>query len=229
MNDMIVHNPSELPSKIDDLARFVLVGREKLVALRAEIRAIDKLKLAKEVEQQKREESRQLADLILLATVRIGELTKQMPTAQGMRSDMELRDSVVPKSQTITKQERIEALGFTKKQVQRFETLASHPEHVEKARETATAENRPVTQTEVLNLAKYREEKSQAEYRQIDEDCRLAQLLTKALTPIKVLPIDKDSIAAMRRGDGPTIDGTRDSLRKAIQNLLIIQREYERR
>jgi len=215
--------------KIDDLARFVLVGQEKLVALKAEIRAISKLHLAKEVEQQKREESRQLADLILLAAIRIGELTKLIPLAKGARTDMEPGDSGVPRLKTPTKQERIQALGFTKKQVQRFETLASHPDEVEQARAVAASENRPVTQTEVLSLAKYREVKSQAAYRQIDEDCRLAQLLTKALTPIKVLPTDKDSIAAMRRGDGPTVDGTRDSLRKAISNLLIIQREYDGR
>lgn len=39
---------------IDELARFILVGREKLISLRAEIRAINKLNLAVEVGTQKK-------------------------------------------------------------------------------------------------------------------------------------------------------------------------------
>ena len=34
---------TNLPNTIEDLARFVLVGREKLIAVRAEIRVINKL------------------------------------------------------------------------------------------------------------------------------------------------------------------------------------------
>lgn len=45
-----------LPNIIEDLAKFVLVGREKLTAVRANIRAINKLQLAEEVREQKREE-----------------------------------------------------------------------------------------------------------------------------------------------------------------------------
>lgn len=45
-----------LPNIIEDLAKFVLVGREKLTAVRANIRAINKLQLAEEVREQKIEE-----------------------------------------------------------------------------------------------------------------------------------------------------------------------------
>lgn len=242
MNDL-VPTTSHLPAALEDLAKFILIGQEKLVSLKAEIRAIDKAKLAEEVLEQKREESRRLADLILLASVRIGELTKQMPTARGKRSDIQLSNSgdtmfesplksasnSAVNSTPSTKKEAIRELGFSKMQVSRFETLASYPEEVEKARMIAAAESRPITQTEVLNLAKYKQEKTQAENQQIDEDCRLTQALTKALTLVELLPTDKDSIAAMRRGEGPVIDITRRSLRAAINNLLLIQREYEKR
>ena len=39
---------SQLPTNIEDLSKFVLIGREKLVAVRAEIRAIEKVGLARE-------------------------------------------------------------------------------------------------------------------------------------------------------------------------------------
>ena len=46
-----------LPANIEDLSKFVLVGREKLVAVKAEIRAIEKVELAQEVRDQKRDEA----------------------------------------------------------------------------------------------------------------------------------------------------------------------------
>lgn len=72
-----------LPTTIDDLAKFVLVGREKLVSVRAAIRAIEKVKLAQEVRQQKLLEAQDIADAVLDAEVRIGELTSRIPKASS--------------------------------------------------------------------------------------------------------------------------------------------------
>lgn len=49
MSDLAVRQENKLPSTIEDLSRFVLIGREKLVAVRAEIRAINKVGLAQAV------------------------------------------------------------------------------------------------------------------------------------------------------------------------------------
>ena len=57
MSKEVVKHNSQLPIKLEDLTKFILIGREKLVSVRAEIRAIDKLGLAKEVREQKREEA----------------------------------------------------------------------------------------------------------------------------------------------------------------------------
>ena len=219
----------ELPALPEDLARFILVGREKIISVRAEIRAIKKLQLAQEVYDQKVDEARMITETVMDAEARLGKLFSQIPKATkgNQYTGKMVADTTVDNQKTKT--ETIHELGFTQKQAERFETLASHPDLVERVKAEARENGVLPTRTEVLNLARYREEKSKAEYRQIDEDCRLAQQLTKALTPIKILPTDKDSIAAMRRGDGPTVDGTRDSLRRAITNLLIIQREYERK
>ena len=47
---------AQLPDTLPDLTKFVLIGREKLNAVRAEIRAIQKVGLAQEVHEQKLKE-----------------------------------------------------------------------------------------------------------------------------------------------------------------------------
>lgn len=136
----------QLPDNVEDLAKFTLIGREKLNAVRAEIRAIEKVGLAKEVHEQKLQEAQEIAEAVLDAEAKIGELTSKMETAKGFAST--IKDSGVP---NVTKQKQLEQIGITEKQKQRFETLARHPETVERAKEDARAEGRIVTRQDVLN------------------------------------------------------------------------------
>ena len=80
MNE-IVTNTTNLPANIEDLSKFFLVGREKLIAVRAEIRAIQKVGLAKEVYDQKLKEAQEIAEAVLDAETRMGELIKDIPKA----------------------------------------------------------------------------------------------------------------------------------------------------
>ena len=91
MSEIILHNPN-LPDTMQDLSRFVLIGREKYKAVRAEILAIDKLQLAEEVRSQKRQEAQMLGAAILDAEVRLGELFKEIPINQG-NDNCSCRDS----------------------------------------------------------------------------------------------------------------------------------------
>ena len=76
MSEIIATN-SQLPANLDDLAKFILIGREKLQAVRAEIRAIDKVELAAEVREQKRLEAQELNNALLDAETRIGILYRK--------------------------------------------------------------------------------------------------------------------------------------------------------
>lgn len=49
----------QLPSTLPELSRFVLVGRDKLKAVKAEIHAIEKVGLAQEVREQKLHEAQE--------------------------------------------------------------------------------------------------------------------------------------------------------------------------
>lgn len=131
MNELSVVQ-SGFPDSLPDLARFVLVGRDKLQAVRAEISAIQKLGLAKEVYEQQKQEAQDVAETVTLAEMRTGELLKAIPKAQGKRTDLQPTDTKVEKLKK-PKAETIKSLGFTQKQAERMQTLADNPEIVKQA------------------------------------------------------------------------------------------------
>ena len=91
MNDLTVIQ-NNLPDNIEDLSKFVLIGRDKLQAVRAEISAIKKLGLAKEVYEQKKSEAQEIAETVTLAEMRTGELLKAIPKElSGTKGDPFLR------------------------------------------------------------------------------------------------------------------------------------------
>jgi len=228
---------SNLPSTMEDLSRFVLIGREKLNAVRAEIRAIEKVGLAQEVREQKLKEAQDISEAVLDAEVRIGELMNQVPKATkgtggnryqkaspreidtavefsrnakndnsvelGSGKKLKLEDvydfdeAVEPEEdwsfletepepvaeQPKTKAEIIKETGFTQKQVERFQTMAAHPEIVEKAKAEARENDDIVSRSLVLNMVKEqkRAEKEAAREEQRQEN---AEKIEELATPL---------------------------------------------
>ena len=144
MNELQTQS-KQLPDNLEDLSKFVLVGREKLNAVRAEIRAIQAVGLAKEVHEQKLAEAQDIAEAVLDAEAKLGELTSKLNTMQGQRKDLQH----IPSSGEKSKKEQLKDLGITHEE--RFESLAKHPEVVEQAKADARAEGRIVTRADVLN------------------------------------------------------------------------------
>jgi DNA modification methylase len=156
----IINVNHALPSNIEDLSRFVLIGREKLVAVRAEIRAISKVGLAQEVREQKLKEAQEISEAVLDAEVRIGELMRDVP-----KQNTHNRSANRPDNGVQSKTEIIENAGFTVKQVQRFETLAAHPEIVEQAKAEARENDDIVSRSLVLEKVKAKKREEIAEKR----------------------------------------------------------------
>lgn len=144
MNELTVAN-NNLPSNIEDLSKFVLVGREQLVAVRAAIRAIDKVGVAQEVRKQKLKEGQEIGEAVLDAEVRIGELMRDVPKAKNQYALPTAGQS---------KTEVFSDMGFTHSQVQRFETLAAHPEIVAQAKAEARENDTIVTRADVLEMVR---------------------------------------------------------------------------
>lgn len=153
MNELTITN-SNLPANLEDLSKFVLVGREKLVAVRAAIRAIDKVGVAQEVRKQKLEEGHEIAEAILDAEVKIGELMAATPKAANQYA----RDSGVTRKTDALKQ-----AGFTgsdekiRQMAHRFETLWAHPEIVAQAKAEARENDILVTRADVLDKVKQKQ------------------------------------------------------------------------
>lgn len=156
MNELTITN-GNLPANLEDLSKFVLVGREQLVAVRAAIRAIDKVGVAQEVRKQKLKEGQEIGEAVLDAEVRIGELMREVP-----KQNTHNRAAVRPNTDVKSKTEVIADMGFTPMQVSRFETLAAHPEIVAQAKAEAKENDDIVTRSLVLSKIK---DKQKAEQR----------------------------------------------------------------
>ena len=174
MNELTVKEFANLPAKIEDLAKFVLFGREKLKSVRAEISAIDRLTLAKDVREQKLAEAQMLSGALLDAERKIGEFTLKLPKDNSFRGNrwQKLTDEPLPQKtqsdgsekwqscsgatllQEKPKTERIKELGFNKYQVHRFEVLAKNPEVVEQVKREAQENDDIPTRSRVLQLVK---------------------------------------------------------------------------
>lgn len=161
MNELTITN-GNLPANLEDLSKFVLVGREQLVAVRAAIRAIDKVGVAQEVRKQKLKEGQEIAEAILDAEVRIGELMREVPKAQGFASSILATDgqNVKTKTETVAKMMGMDAATDKNKvqhMIKRFETLASHPEIVAQAKAEALENDTLVTRADVLDKVKQKQ------------------------------------------------------------------------
>ena len=176
---------SGLPSKLEDLAQFVLIGRDKLAMVRAGIKALDKLDMAQEVREQKKLEAQMLAEALMDAEVRIGEILLSMPKAQGKHWEEKRESKVLTGEESIplqptpkpqpkpieTKQEAAQKLGFNKQQVERFQTLAKNKDIVEQVKQEARANDDLATRTAVLQAvrAKQVEEKKEERIEKIEK------------------------------------------------------------
>jgi site-specific DNA-methyltransferase (adenine-specific) len=211
MSDGVMRVESNLPSKIEDLAQFVLVGRDKLAMVRAGIKALDKLDVAEGVRQQKKEEAQMLAEALLDAEVKIGEILARMPKASGKhenranqytngKSNTTVTSSTSTQQPIETKQQAIAKLGFDKMQASRFETLAANKEIVEQIKQEARENDDLATRTAVLQVVKERDKKFKFEEAKTTFN---AEIKPKNIDQII---IHADSREYLQSYDGPKFD-----------------------
>lgn len=207
MNELAVY-AQQLPDTLEDLSKFVLVGREKLVSVRAEIRAINRIHLAEEVRNQKREEAQMLSEAVLDAEVRLGDLLKMIPKAGGgdRRSNDFKKGTAVhferPKSEVI------KDLGLSEKQAQRFETLADNKDLVEQVKQEARENDDLPTRTRVIDLAQQRKKKSEDLCDHLEDCKQLAQAYNKAIYSFLRIKADEEELRML----GEVIKGIPDGL-----------------
>lgn len=152
MEESIILAENRIPTTIEDVSKFVLVGREKLTAVRAEIKAIKKVGLAKEVLEQKKAEAQEIAELVTLAEVRIGAMLKEIPKAtKGTGANQYQSAENHPQVNfSKPKAETIEELGFNRQQVSQFQQMAEHEELVHEAIAEARENDDIISRSAVL-------------------------------------------------------------------------------
>lgn len=173
MNSIAVSS-NNLPGTLEDLSKFVLVGREQLVAVRAAIRAIDKVGVAQEVRKQKLKEGQEIAEAVLDAEVRIGELMREVPKASGGDRRSENFKTAngghfETKTEAVAKMMGMDAATDKNKvehMIKRFETLAAHPEIVAQAKAEARENDDIVTRSLVLEKVKQKQQEEREEHRE---------------------------------------------------------------
>lgn len=148
MNELQTVN-YQLPDTLQDLAKFVLVIPDKISSVKSEIHAMMRLDLAKEVVEQKKEELQMLTEAYIDATVRVGDLTKQIEKRAGRPSEKIISTD---EYNLKTKAEKITELGFSQPQVSRFEKMSNNKDIVEQVKADCRESGEPLTQSKVLSL-----------------------------------------------------------------------------
>ena len=212
MNDLDVCQKAGPPATVEELTQFLLIAPERVTSMRAEIRAIKKAGLAAEVYLQKVREQQQLCELILDASVRMGEIAKSIPQVNSNQHIAKVQSDTAVHMQK-TKSETVRSLGFSPKQIQRFETLADNKDLVEQEKAQAREEGRMPTRTNVINLAQERKKRIELQREQIDRDFDNLKLFRKAISISKILEVTDeviDSVAAVDTRLGDTIKDLND-------------------
>jgi len=142
----------QLPDTIEDLSKFVLYNEERIQALRASIRAIKKVQLAKEVYEQKLAEAQEVGQITVEAAQKMGELLLQIQTAQGKRTDLET--SSIDHEEVKSKSEVTSEMGMTKDQVSQYQQMAQNPEAVKIAVQKAIERGDVVSRSQVMKEIK---------------------------------------------------------------------------
>jgi hypothetical protein len=145
----LVKRNQTLPVSPADLAKFVLIGRDKLQSVRAEIRAMNTLNLAKGVREQKLREAQDLAGALLDAEARMGEILKAMPKQTAGRPSQISCSAAT----NLSKSAIVKELGFEKTQAYRFEVLAEHLDLIEAVKAEAAESDKLPTRESVLSKA----------------------------------------------------------------------------
>lgn len=230
MNNLIL-TQQNLPNNLEDLSKFVLVGREKLTAVRAEIRAIDKVQLAEEVREQKKEEAQMLAEALLDAEVRIGDLLKQIPKDNTFKGNQykEVKSHQCENSKKReTKQEVITRLGFNKDLANRFETLSSNKDVVEQVKAEARENEDIPTRSRVLQLVKEKSKQEQFvenEFKKIENETAIQKNIHNAIYKILCTEIQEEYLEVWYEGlDRNYLETIEDDLDRAIEQYEKVKR-----
>ena len=197
MNELITRT-TQLPDTLEDLTQFVLVGKSKLNAYMLKLRTVNRLSTAQEIRNQTLEETQELANALIAAEQRIGELLLSLPTAQGKRTDLQTSGHNSPEVET--KAEAVSRMGYGEREAKDYQQMAKNPDVVRKVIEEATANGEVVTKSAVMKqIQKAKEEaraEAQAEINRLKADNRT--LANRSKPETKIVEVEPEDYQQMK-------------------------------
>lgn len=151
--DEIITSTQQLPDTIEDLSKFVLVGKTKLQAYMMKLQKINRLSVAQEVRDQTLQEAQEVSTALIAAEQRIGELLLSIPKAPGKRTDLET--SGQRSTEVKTKSETISDMGYGEREAKDYQQMAKNPEIVQKVIKEALESGEVVTKSSVMREIKF--------------------------------------------------------------------------
>ena len=191
MNELIART-TQLPDTLEDLTQFVLVGKSKLNAYMLKLRTVNRLTTAQEIRNQTLEETQELANALIAAEQRIGELLLSIPKASGQYSNSENRP--------VSKNTLVKEMGYSKDEAADYQQMAKNPDIVRKVIEDATAAGEVVTKSAVMKqIQKAKEEaraEAQAEINRLKADNRT--LANRSKPETKIVEVEPEDYQQMK-------------------------------
>jgi hypothetical protein len=214
MNE-ITTRTAQLPDTLEDLSRFVLVNEERVQALRAEIRAIKKVSLAKEVYEQKLAEAQEIGKVTVEAAQKMGELLLQIEQRRGAVNSS--RDSEELK----TKTEITSDMGMTANQVSEYQRMAQNPEAVQAAIDKAIERGDVVSRSQVMKEIKVLKDEIARRDAKIDE-------MINSPTVEVVPPKDYDTVKSQLRAVTADLENEKAKRNQDLRRNMELKEEIDR-
>lgn len=197
MND-IANYQAQLPDTLEDLTKFVLVGKAQLSAYMSRLRTVNKLSVAQEIRNQTLQETQELANALIAAEQRIGELLLNLPTAQGRRTDISTSGHTNPEVET--KAEAVTRMGYGEREAKDYQQMAQNPEAVQIAIQKAIDNGDVVSRNQVMK--EIRSAKEELKRQLAEKDKRISELENQGrveVFPADYLQLQKDLKDAKRQ------------------------------
>jgi len=184
MPNSLISQKGRLPVEIDALHDFILVGKEKLNAHKAKIRAIEKIDSAHIAKDAALYDAQDLADLLLDAEGKLGEMLAAIPK-QGKTIEYGSSGGTIPTLPST----------ITKKESHYSQTIAKNPDVVEKIKVKARNEGFIPTAKDVLKaVQKTKQKEKKAKKANIPKDASYqlihADFNTATLDPVDIIITD---------------------------------------
>jgi len=154
----IVKQRTQLPTTTDELHKYIIIGKERLKARQAEIRAYDKIDYAENAKAAVKENAQNEADTLLDAESKLGELLAVIPPKRHGLGSKGGTSPTLPKT-------------ITKKESHYAQTISSNPEIVEQVKAKAREEGTLPTTAEVVKAVKKKtlKKKNEAYLERVEE------------------------------------------------------------